>query len=299
MRAIASVLTAVVAVGVAAAQSPPPLPVPEHLYEVVRENLVRAERVAHLYAFKERRTDIHTNPFGRLGTDGSRVLEVYPSSIRSLTFRRLVEEDGVPLSAARLAEQDRQYRARVAAFQRRSGVKSAEERRLAEVDAARVRERRQRRVEDVVNALQFTLEGRTVHNGVPALVVAFVPRQGARPETREGRMAVSFTGKVFIDEAASEVMHVEAASIDDISYGFGLVARVQEGAKASMTRRPIDGNIWMPTRITLQGRGRAVLVRPLQIDFAVEWFDYRRLEGDSVTPFLDLRVEREPGGGPQ
>ena len=56
----------------------------------------------------------------------------------------------------------------------------------------------------------------------------------------------------------------------------------------------------MPTQLTLKGRGRAALfLRSLVLDYAIDWFDYRRLEGDSATPFLDARVEREAGGGPQ
>ena len=71
-----------------------PLPDPHTLFKVVRENLVRAERETHLYLYKERRTDIHTNPFGRLGTGGTSLFEVYPSPARRLTYRRLIEKDG-------------------------------------------------------------------------------------------------------------------------------------------------------------------------------------------------------------
>ena len=54
-------------------QVPQPLPDLETFSRTARENLARAERVAHLYAFKERRTDVHANPFGRIGTGGTRV----------------------------------------------------------------------------------------------------------------------------------------------------------------------------------------------------------------------------------
>jgi hypothetical protein len=43
----------------------------------------------------------------------------------------------------------------------------------------------------------------------------------------------------------------------------------------------------MPTGLTLKGRGRAALVRRLVIDFAIDWFDYRRLPENSETPFLE------------
>jgi hypothetical protein len=59
-----------------------------------------------------------------------------------------------------------------------------------------------------------------------------------------------------------------------------------------LVRKPIDDEVWMPTELRLKGEGRAALVRRLVIDYAVEWFDYRRLPGGSATPFLDSRIQR-------
>ena len=112
-RAAAVVAAIAVACGAGRAQDARPLPDLETFSRVVREHLARAERVAHLYTFKERRTDVHRNPFGRIGTGGTRLFEVYPSAIRQLTYRRLIDRDGVVVAAQELAEQDRQYRARV------------------------------------------------------------------------------------------------------------------------------------------------------------------------------------------
>jgi len=293
---VSMLLVAVVTIGGVRAQDNRPLPDPEELYKAVRANLVRAETVAHLYAFKERRTDVHTNPFGRIGTGGTKLYDVYPSPIRQLTYRRLIERDGVPLTPAELAAEDSRYRRRVAERQAEQAVRADEGQR--EADALRARERRQRRVEDIVNVLQFTLEDRTVHEGVPAFIVSFVPKPNAKPVTREGRTAVNFEGKIWIGEATSEVMQVEATSIDDITFGYGLVARVGKGALASMTRRQVAGDLWMPTRIALSGRGRAAMFRTLVLDFEVDWFDYRRLEGDSATPFLDSGVQRQSSRRP-
>jgi len=300
VRACVSMLVvAVVTIGAVRAQDTRPLPVPEALYKAVRANLVRAENVAHLYAYKERRTDVHTNPFGRLGTGGTKLYDVYPSPIRQLNYRRLIARDDVPLTHAELAQQDSRYRERVARRQREQAARVDEDERQREADAVRARERRQRRVEDIVSVLKFTLEGRTVYEGVPAFIVSFVPKPDAKPTTREGSTAVNFQGKIWIGEATSEVMQVEATSIDDISFGYGLVARIGKGAQASMTRRQVAGDLWMPTRIAISGRGRAVMFRTLVLDFELDWFDYRRLPGDSATPFLDSGAQRQSSRGPQ
>jgi hypothetical protein len=274
------------------------LPDAEALYKTVRENLARAERVTHLYTYRERRTDIHTNPFGRLGTGGTSVFEVYPSPTRRLVYRRLVERDGKPIPHVELAEQDRDYRARVAEVVEEQKAQASGSASVRAQQAEGARQRRQRAMEDVVDTLKFQLKGRTTYGGVPAIVIAFAPKPDARPTTRQGRTAQKFAGTVWVDEAASEVMRIEAKSIDDISYGYGLVAKLGRGTTATVTRRPVGDHVWMPTELTLAGSGRAVLFRKLNVDFSIEWLDYRRLPEELLAPFLDARIQGQSRSRP-
>jgi hypothetical protein len=286
-------------VGAASHAQDRPLPEAEMFYRKVQENLARAEGANHLYSYEERRTDIHTNPFGRLGTSGASVYEVYPSPVRQLVYRRLVERNGQAVGAAELTRQDREYRDRVADVLRERGVTDPDEASHAEAEAQRARERRERAINDVIEALDFTLKGRTVYNGAPAIVITFSPKPNARPVTRQGRTAQHFAGTIWVDERAAEVMHLQATSIDDISYGLGIVARLGKGTTATVTRKAIGDGVWMPTSLTLSGRGRAVVFRRLVVDFAIEWFAYRRLPDELLAPFLDARVHRQARTGPQ
>jgi len=298
-RASALMLTAAAAGVVLHAQDARPLPSQEELFKAVQDNLIRAERVDYQYAFRERRTDFHTNLFGKLGTDGFTVAQVYPSATAALTYRRVLERNGVALKTRELAEQDREYQKRASEVLRRLAAEEPDAGRRRDREAERAAERGQRRIIDVVNALQFKVEGRALHEGVPAILVTFTPKPGATPETRQGRIAQKFGGKVWIDEASMEVMRMEAKAIEDISFGYGLIARLNEGTVATVTRRRIDRDLWLPTQLTLKGRGRAAVFRTLVLDFTADWSDYRRLEGDSPTPFPDTRVQSESGGRPQ
>jgi hypothetical protein len=224
------------------------LPDQESFFNAVRENLARATREQHRYAYKERRTELHTNPFGRLGTDGVVVYDVTPGPAPNITFRRLLEKNGKPVTNSRPEKQER-----------------------------RIRTSSRSVVEDTVNVLEFAIDRRETIKGRSAIVVRFEPKPGAHADTREGKMARSFTGFIWVDEAAREVMRVEASAVDDLSYGFGLLARIRKGSAVTLTREPIDDTIWLPTSITFKGDGRALFaLRKLQIDFSVEWFDYRR-----------------------
>ena len=234
----------------AAAQTQPALPDEEAFLNSVRENMARANREQHRYGYKERRTEVHTNPFGRLGTGDVVLYDVTPGVEPSITYRKLLEKNGKPVPNQKAEKQERRIR------QGRSSV------------------------DDTVAALKFAIDRRERFEGRSAIVVRFEPRPDAKPQTREGKLAKSFSGMIWIDEAAKEVMRVEAVAIEDMSYGLGFVARLKKGSVVTLKRERIDQHIWLPTSIKFKATGRALLVRSLNIDFAVDWFDYRRT-GDS------------------
>jgi len=227
----------------------PALPDEERFLTLVRENMARANREQFRYAYKERRTEIHTNPFGRLGTGDVVVYDVTPGSQPTVTFRKILEKDGKPVTDSKPERLER-----------------------------KVRTQGPSTVDDTVSALTFDLDRREVVSGRKTIVVRFGPRADSRPRTREGRMAKAFKGQIWVDEAAHEVMKVEATALDDISYGLGLMARINKGSTVTLTRERIDEHLWLPTSIRFKADGRALFaLRKLEIDFAVDWYDYRRL----------------------
>jgi hypothetical protein len=221
-----------------------PLPEEEAFFAATRENLARSTREQYKYAYKERRTELHMNPFGRLGTGEMRLYEVTPGPDPSVYFRRVLERDGKPVHDSKPERQTR--RARTG----RSPM------------------------DDAVAALTFAIERRESINGRDAIVVRFEPRREAKPVTREGRLAKTFRGRVWVDELAREVIRMEATAMDDLSYGLGLVARLNEGTVVTMTRERVDDRVWLPTSMRFKGQGRALLLRKLHLDYAIEWFDY-------------------------
>jgi hypothetical protein len=247
-------LTVSLAMGSVVAQDRP-LPDQDTLFAAARENLTRAGRLQNQFAYKERRTQLHTNPFGRLGTGGTLVYDVVPNASGAGMTRRLIERDGKPVIDAEVET----------VGQRRS-------RERAQTPSA---------IEDTAAVLAFTLDRRVMLDGRSALLVTFAPRRGANPQTREGRIARSFKGSIWIDEAAREVMRVEGTAVESISYGYGLIARLGEGTVVTVLRAPVADGTWLPTSIRFKGQGRALLLRKLNIDFAIDWFDYRKHDGQS------------------
>jgi len=78
---------------IAASPQSRPLPDPEPFYAATRANVARAQAAQNRFAYRERRTELHLNPFGRLGSGGILVYDVTPIADGSVE-RRLVERDG-------------------------------------------------------------------------------------------------------------------------------------------------------------------------------------------------------------
>ena len=240
-----------------------PLPDAERLYRETRANLERSQGEQFRFAYKERRTELHTNPFGRLGSGETLGYEVIPAEGGAVRLRRLIERNGQPVTDGSVER----------------------------VDVRRRQERRARSRpsswEDTVRTLRLTMDRRELRDGRAVIVVLFEPRPDARPETREGRLARVFKGSILVDEVSREVVQVDATAIDNISIGLGLVARLNEGAAVTLIREPVDGSTWLPTSIRFTGQGRALLFRRLNVNHVIEWFDYRKVLS-SVSPATGL-----------
>jgi hypothetical protein len=235
-------------VATAGARQASPLPDPEPFYAEARANVERAQIAQRDFAYRERRTELHLNPFGRLGTGGTVTYEYTPLPDGGAE-RRLLERDGKAVTDAPVERRP----PRTARRSRRSGV------------------------EDAIDVLRFTIERRTLLEGQPTIAVKFEPKPGASAETREGNLAQRFTGTIFVDEASREVVRVDATAIEDLTYGFGMVARLGKGASVALTRTRIEPNLWLPTSVRFTGKGRALLFRHLNIDQSIEWTNYRRV----------------------
>jgi hypothetical protein len=255
--------------------SNPPLPDEQIFLREARETLSRSQQQWHRYSYKERRTDVHVNPFGRMGAGDVRVLEVRPSVNPALTYRRVIERNGKPVAKHELDRQDAEYRARVAEAERDAADDDDDDRRERERDDELGRRRAQMTIADVLNTLAFHVLRREYRDGRPMIVVSFAARQNARPTTRQGRIAKAFKGEAWVDEASKEVVSVDAVAIDSVSFG-GFIAKLYEGTRAVVQRREIEPGVWMPTNVHLSGDIRA-LFRKTRLDYVVEWFDYRRL----------------------
>src|SRR4029450_8995314 len=111
-----------------------------------------------------------------------RGFEVTPIEKGTVIVKRLIERDGKPVTDGDVE------RIPVKEEKRRPGRRTT--------------------MEDIVATLSFKLDRREVIHGRDVIVVEFTPREDARPETSEGRIAKVFKGSAWVDEALHQVIRI-------------------------------------------------------------------------------------------
>lgn len=246
------------------AQDPRPLP---HASAYIRDLIADSRRQddainSYSYDFEEIREELDSD--GRVKSRKSRRSHVY--FVEGRVVRRLVSENGVPLSPKKQAEEDRR------ALEQARAIR----------EGRTVQERAGIRVSLLFDRFTFLTEAREQRDGRDTLRFAFEPRRG-EPRTRNAptdALARVLRGRVWIDESARRVVRIEARNVQGESAGvrfgvrvgdFSLVAEFQRlpGSEGS------DG-VWLPSRTETHVTGRAFLFRKFRVRQTTVYSNYRR-----------------------
>ena len=264
---------------------PAAMPDRETFLAEARKRLASNDLLQSGYAYRERVSELRMNPFGRIGTGPVETYDVYPVAGKALTYRRLLERDGIPVPQAEVAAADREFLARYQEWRRAAAAEGQSEReaRLQRQKIAAERDRAS--ANEAMGLFDFALDRRETLEGQPAIVVSFKPKPNAAPRSREGRIAASFAGFAWVHEHDYQLMRVEAEAVTDMSFGFGVIARLHRGAKARLTRRQF-GDVWLPVETHLTGTGKALVFRKVTVNYLRQYSDYRPFDPADLPSLL-------------
>ena len=197
----------------------------------------------------------------------SRTYEVF--FVRARPVRRLVAEDGRPLSAERQRKVDREAREKAEAISGGSAVTEQPGVRLSAI----------------LDRYDFRALGREAVDGRPSIVLDFGARPGRR--TIEGDNVLrNLAGRIWVDEAEGEVVRAEARNTSSIRFALGLGASVST-LSFRLEFRKVDDSVWLPLRTEAAFAGRALLFKGFRTRVTTTYGNYRRFRVD-----VDERVQQ-------
>jgi len=189
MIAVARMLGSML-VGAAVWQSaPPPLPSlsPAEFERRVRQAVQLDFQIQKDFTYLEQRRDVKISRLGKVTIGPLRTFQVLPAPGPGQTYKRLIAENGVPLSAEELARRDAEHQKDIADAQERQRRESASQRSDRLERAAAEQRQRDQILEDAFRVYAARIEGRATVDGHPVLITHLTPRRDAEVSTREGR----------------------------------------------------------------------------------------------------------------
>ena len=267
----------------APAAQDPPLPDYDTFAAQVKMRLATDEERQSGFMFTERRIEQKLDAAGRLKGEEVKVFEVYPGLPGEHRYRRLIEENGKPLSTVDLAKQDRERQKDVETYARQlaSGTQSQKMTQEEEKE----RKKYAAAVDDIFRIYDIRMIRRESIDGHGTVFATLTPKNGARPQTDDGNIMRHFKARTWISESDYELVRVEIEAIDDLSFGLGLLARVHKGTIATYQRRKVDNEAWLPLQVTWTASARLLLVRRLRLRGVAEFSDYRKFTVDTSATF--------------
>jgi hypothetical protein len=168
-------------------------------------------------------------------------------------LRRLVVEDGKPISADRAATEDRRIAALVAdpsALRAENADRRADEARML------------RLLNIAPQAFLFTADGMQDD----CMRIAFRPNPAFTPSTYDERIVHGLAGTVLVRMPAERLCGIQGHLVDRVSFGFGLLGHIDQGSHFSVSRVPVTPMDWKSAKIAVHVDGKILLLKSISRD---------------------------------
>ena len=269
------------------------LDVAELFREVARNQDELENRVAE-YAFKQTETDREINGKGELKKETIKVYEVFPLPNRE-PVQKLISENGVPLSAERVAKEDRRVQEE---FLKAEREKEKDEKKAAERRAEREKKRKEGKegteISPFLKACEFVSPRRERLAGRETIVFDFRPRPGFRPQNREESLIAKLIGVMWIDPVDKQVIRMEARLAEGFKMAGGLLVSLKPGAALVVEQTRMAQGVWLPRFAQINLSVKVLLFGGGDWNKTIEWSDYKHFSGDVKDYKLDTPANVKP-----
>lgn len=202
---------------------------------------------------RQDRTYFRYTSFERSARTGGHLWKENVAETPDGMLRRLIAEDGKPLTGDRAVEEDHRIEKLVADPQDL----------IAENDDRRADEARLGKLLDILpEALVFSADGIDGE----CTRIAFKPNPTFTPSTYDERIVHGLTGVILIHEPDDRLCGIKGQLIDRVNFGYGLLGHLDKDSHFAVIRAPVTPTDWKSTRIDVHVDGRILLLKSISRD---------------------------------
>ena len=261
------------------------------LLREVGKNQDATEKRIDDYTFLQKETDREITSKGQIKKETVKVYEIFPIPNRE-PVRRLVSENGVPLTGERAAKEEKRIQEE---FLKAERDKEKDEKEAAKRRAElKEKNRKEGRDEDsdpeislFLKVCEFISPRRERFEGRETIVFDFRPKPGFRPSNRQESLIAKLIGTIWVDPVDKEVIRLEARLAEGFKIGGGLLVSLRPGAALVLEQTRMAQGVWLPRFAQVNLSIKVLLFGGGDINKTLERSEYRHFSGN----VKDYRIE--------
>src|SRR5581483_1061809 len=243
------------------------------LMRLVADHDLENEKRSHDYTYIQRQEERKLDNNGQVKSTETKTYEVL--MIYGEEVERLIAKNDQPLSAKDARKEDEKIQKLI--DKRKDESEQDRRKRLAKEE--KEREDGRKFVLEVADAYNFRLVGIDQINGRPTYVIDGEPRPGFQPHMKEAKLLPKFRFRVWIDQADTQWIKLDATCIDTVSWGLFL-ARIHKGSRVLIETSRVNNEVWLPKHIEVKVNARLALLAKLNVEEDLHYSDYKKFRTD-------------------
>jgi hypothetical protein len=139
-------------------------------------------------------------------------------------------------------------------------------------------EKARRMLHSVSEAFNFEYDGE--EDGLVRL--KFTPNPRYDPPNREQQVFHSLAGRLWIDRASNRLARIDGSLVEDVTFAFGLLGRLNKGGTFKVVRQDVGYGHWDFISLDVNMTGHAVIFASISVKQRQLFWDFRRMP-DTLT----------------
>jgi hypothetical protein len=120
-------------------------------------------------------------------------------------------------------------------------------------------------VKALPDAFLYDFDGNDTLNGVPVVRLRFKPNPDFNPPARETMVYRGMQGHMWIEPKEERLAKMDAQLVDDVSFGWGIIGRLNKGGHFIIEQSKIGPGRWETTHMDLDFVGKVLIFKTIKI----------------------------------
>jgi hypothetical protein len=253
----------------------------DQIRELIRktaENDVENDKKQRNYTYIQRAEEHKLDGKGEVRSTESKTYEVM--MLYEEQVQRLIAKNDKPLSQKDAKKEEEKIQKII--DKRKNETEDERRKRLEKEEKDREKDRQF--VREVTDAYNFHLAAIDDVEGRKTYAIDAEPRPGFEPKSKEAKILPKFRFRVWIDQAESQWVKLDAQCIDTVSFGLFL-ARIHKGSRVVVEQTRVNDEAWLPKHVAIKVDVRLALLKNFNVEEDVTYRDYKKFRtGTKVVP---------------